>query len=467
MTHKLIEKYLVTIKESLRAGRKSNIKKYLEWRDVLVEELISSGLNEKIYFEQFLKDPQLKYKSKSRQVVLATIRKFLIFHNVPLKMSEQKKAVWYFDDDPAMKDFIEVTGRAPGTKKNANSFLAHYANFRGKTPTELLQEVKELSIPELRVILTKYYNSMKIKSAKNRVQHVVRFYYYLANIRVDLPAAIKSRSTKKLMLGEKLIDKTIIKQMLEAADLRDSMIILACFESGLNPCDLVNINYGHLKKHLNLEDPNAINKAAVIVHTRQKTGYEFLACFGPQTLRFMSKWLKLQKEELNKWSQEITDESAIFSMKKAPFQGISVSNITKVLKKISRRAGLEETYSSADFRNSFNTRAKQLLKHYDKELFMGHVGGIERHYDNSTLEYYTNEYQRAWEMLFDLSYDNEKVSSLEEKYYELKEAYKDQSFLIENFYNALFDPESSTKTNRKELEKTISRIIEMRKKIGR
>ena len=462
MTEEKVTDYLVTIKESLRAGKRSNIKKYLEWRNISVEELISSGLNEKVYFEQFRKDPQLKYKSNSRLVLLATIRKFLIFHNVPLKMSEQKKAVWYFADDPAMKDFIEVTGRAPGTKKNANGFLAHYANFRGKTPSELLQEVKELSIPELRVILTKYYNSMKIKSAKTRVQHVVRFYYYLANIRVDLPAAIKSKTTKRLMLGDKLIDKGIIKQMLEAADLRDSMIILACFESGLNPCDLVNLNYGHLKKFLNLEDPNSISEVAVIVHTRQKTGYEFLACFGPQTLRFMSKWLKLQKEELSKWSQEITDDSAIFSMKKAPFQRISVSNISKVLNKISRKASLEENYSSADFRNSFNTRAKQHLKHYDKELFMGHSGGIERHYDNSTLEYYTNEYGKAWEILFDLSYDHERIVSVEEENREIKKVLKDVSYIIEYLFLAREAKDSDTKLSVEDIDKALKRIREIR-----
>lgn len=458
MTHELVEKYLVTIKESLRAGKKSNIKKYLEWRNISVEELIKNGLNEKVYFEQFRKDPELKYKTKSRLVLLATIRKFLIFHNVPLKMSEQKRAVWYFAEDPAMKDFIEVTGRAPGTKKNANSFLANYAKFRGKTPTELLQEVKELSIPDLRVILTKYYNSMSIKSAKSRVQHVVRFYYYLANIRVDLPAAIRNKTTRKLMLGEKLIDKAIVKQMLEVADLRDSMIILACFESGLNPCDLINLNYKDLKKHLNLEDPNSITNVAVIVHSRQKTGYEFLACFGSQTLRFMSKWLKLQREELSKWQQEITDNSPIFSMKKAPFQRISASNISKVIRTISRRALLSENYSNADFRNSFNTRTKQHLKHYDKELFMGHSGGLERHYDTSTLEYYTEEYRKAWEILFDLTYDHDRIVNVEQENREIKAALRDVSKVLESLFNIYSDPAGQTKLTKEDLEKAIDRL---------
>ena len=73
-----------------------------------------------------------------------------------------------------------------------------------------------------------------------------------------------------------------------------------------------------------------------------------------------------------------------------------------------------------------------MLKHYDKELFMGHTGGIERSYDISDLDYFTNEYTKAWEILFDLTYQHERVLSVEERNRKIEIALKDIIPIIED-----------------------------------
>jgi len=412
-TDPLVKAYLNTIdKESTRLTSISTINRYVKWRKLTPEEIIKSGLEELDQFTLFLNDESLSISTRSKVVIISKMKQFLIFHNVPIKRYQKQKQELYYKDDPAMQDFMILTGTKEETKRAANRYLASYCDFRNKNPTELLKEVKILEKTRLRVLLKQFYDSLTIKSKVYYVQKVIRFYKLLADVHIDMEL---KHPRKRLLMGKKiLVDKEIVQKMLNVADLRDSMIIMSIFESGLNPVDLCSFNYGDLKHFLNLENPMSIDKVIVIPRIRSKTDYEFLACFGIQSLQFISKWLAYVKKELSKLNKSLEDDFPVFTQKSQPFQRMSMQSLAYVFKTISDRAGLPKILSS-DFRNSFNTRTKTILKHYDKELFMGHSGGIERHYDVSSIDYYIEEYSKAWKILFNLDFDDVKMGQLEEK----------------------------------------------------
>lgn len=427
--NKLIQQYAQTIENPrTKANHISVIRKYLRWRNSTAEEVIKNGLAEKKLFERFLNDTSFRNKKKSRVTELCTVKKFLVFHGVPFVKFERKSQGLKYANDPYMKKFLTLSGTKKKTKTNTNYQLAKYCDFRNMSPTDLIEEAKKLENNDIELLLKEFYDSLELKTRESFIFTIARFYKKFIKIYGEIiPHVIKTNSSRKksnLRMGfdKKLVDKQVIKQLLEVSDLRDSMIIMAMWESGLNPVDLVSLNVGDFKDYLNLATPEEINHVAVIPHTREKNNVAFLACFGQQTLRLMSKWFNLMKKELEAWDVNITDETPIITMKVAPYERLDNRSVYFVIKKACIKASFDELFNCSDFRNSFNTRAKEKLKHYDKELFMGHVGGIERHYDISDLDYFQQEYQKAWEILFDLTFEHERIVTVEEENREIKAA---------------------------------------------
>ena len=457
----LIDEYITTKNtDNARRAYKSIINSYLNWRKISLDELIKNDLEEENHFEKYLADSSVNVILATRKIHISVVKGFLIYCGVKFKRYSRKKKPYYYEDDPVMQDFLILTGSAEITKRGANRHLYMYCEFRKKTPTELIEELATITKPKLRVHLKQFYDNMTVQTKRNILSRIIRFYRIMADYHIDLPNLRSPKKTKLLMNQKQLVDKEIVKELLKVSDLRDSMIVLTCFESGLNPVDLVVFNYGDLKPFLNLEEPKEINDVAVIPRIRSKTNYEFLACFGSQSLQYMSAWLKVVKKNLKNWKQELTDDFPIFCQKHAPHQRLNNYSISNILKLVSDQAGLEPLLTN-DFRKGFNTRTKPYLKHYDKALFMGHAGGIERHYDVSSLEYYTDEYRKAWKILFDLTFDDIKLGKLEDKMTEQELLIQDLTKTIEKQNQALqlFYQVFHEQIEKKGLDETLDELI--------
>jgi len=464
--NKLIDKYLNTLeKQEKKYVVQTSLNTYLKWRKITVEQLIQNDLAEEIYLEKYLQDNFVKVKPSTRIIRVSNIKQFLRFHGVNLPKYQQKSIGLYFKNDGAMIDFLVHVGNTESTKKEANRSLYYYCQFRNKTPTELIDEVVNLTDRQIRsYILTFYESKRKLKSSWTMANNVRRFYQFVADRIVILPKNKKDKTGKRIFSDENqiLVDKEMVKKLLKFTDLRDSMVILALFDSGINQVDLVKLNYGDLKQYLNLENPQEINDVAVIQYERQKTKKFSLAGFGKDTLQRISLWLNYCKKQLAVWGEELTDDFPLISQKTLPFKRLSEDSIYSIVTNASQFAGYTQKISNSDFRNSFNTRAKAILKHYDKELFMGHSGGIERHYDISTLEYFTNEYRKAWEILFDLSYDHERILSVEEENREIKAVVADLTNVVEGIYQGLHDKDGDFKLTKNDIEKALLRAKQLR-----
>ncbi|MCE7744055.1 MAG: hypothetical protein GPJ52_02850 [Candidatus Heimdallarchaeota archaeon] len=396
-----------------RSQAKNNILKYLEWRGITIEELIQNGLKEKKFFKKYIEDDSLGTKKNSRIGRITHIKRILRFYKVPIQKWERKKQTIPYQKDKAMIDFLTFSGTKERTKISVNYYLRKYCEYRKLSPTELIEEANTISEKDLALLIKQFYDTLKLKSKRQLIITVIRFYKYLSTHRfLEVPGItnVKSKRKKRHNYDKILVDKELVRKIIEVSDLRDSMIVIALFESGMNPVDLMNLNYGDLKIYLNLDKPDDITEVALIPHEREKTEVEFLACFGPQSLQLISKWLKYVQKSI-----DLTDESPLFSMKKTPFERLKAVNYCLVLHTLSIKLGLNKKVNPSDFRNSFNTRTKPHLRHYDKELFLGHIGGIEAHYDISSFEYFVEEYRKVWHKLFDLSYDDVKYTELNER----------------------------------------------------
>ncbi len=409
MSEKL-EQFLKGLKKKSTPSYNTNITRYLKWRSIDVDQLVASGLNEDEHFQKFLSDSKVALKETSKKTIVSMVKTFMIFLGVPFKKHYYKKQPLAFEDDIVMKRFLRKVGESEGTKRNANRQIAKYCKFRNMNPSELIEETKNISEEEVEDYIHDFADTINAKTKYYTISTLLRFYRLIGRIHIELPNLTRKNGKKLMLTGKTLVDKNLIRKLLEVADLRDSMVIMTCFESGMNGVDMVSLNYSDLKPFLNISNPNDVNDVAVIVHTRTKTNVEFLACFGKQSLRLISKWLQIVSATLDK---EIKDDMPIFTQKEFPFQRLSNKTISNILTRLCNYNNLGFHVTTADFRNSFNTRAKKMLKHYDKELMMGHVGGIERAYDISDLEYFNEEYRKACGILFDLTYDYEKFEDLE------------------------------------------------------
>ncbi len=446
----LVDSYILRYKETFekegadKAHRKArdgvynatnSFKEILKWRNISIEEFIKNGDKEVPIIESYM-DIENGLNDTTKRMRTSITKRFLRFlgHETPF-MSMARQRFEHFPNDVELNKHIELDiglDKAKMTHKAIRLAIARFSTFREMTPTELVEEVKqqEITIPELRDVLLKFRNSLELKDKITPVNLVRRFYEFRADFVVSLPPSVIKKRIRKLQSGKKLTKK-IIQQLLDVCDLRDKMIIYSLFESGLNGIELVNLTikhfeyqdkYGNTKSYLNIENPEEINDVCVIRHIRQKSPIEFYACFGRKSLRYMSKWLKARKNGTVGSKEELTDDTPIFCTKQYPYQKISATSVSNVVRRSSELAGfkgIEKHYTPADFRNHFNTTTKAILKPFDKEVFMGHVGGIEHHYDISDEKYFRDEYRKSWEICFDMSFDNEKMKETE-NYFEAK-----------------------------------------------
>lgn len=435
---------------------------YLKWRKITFEELMNSE-NEEKYFQQMIKEFTDK-GSKSYGIAITTVvRSFMRFCGLNVKAKHQLNETWHYENDPIMKKFLKVF-RAKATKKSANISLNDYCLYRGLTPSEL--ETENKSEVDLTFILLDFKDDLLSKkniqedTAWRKVNTIKKFYRVFKKHRIEFEDSVKYKPTKMLYSDkrEEQITKEEMKKMLEVADVRDNMILLALWESGLNSSDLTSITYGQIKQFLNLENPDKVPNCAIFKHVRKKYPIQFFCVLGKQTLKYVSLWLKQRINGLIADKEILTDTSIIFSTKSVPFTKPNSRTINNITKRISELAGIR-LFVPSDFRNTFYTKLKETGMDKDtREMLMGHTLGIAGHYIISNEEHYQEEYLKYYDVCFDLTFDNEKIQSLEEENREIKKALKNVSNVLENFFSALTDPEKGTNITREDFEEALRRL---------
>ena len=424
-----VSKWLEGLTDKQKANRIHKFNKYLEWRKKTPKEILDTGLKEAEYIEQF-KNLYPGEKEKQEQQRRATIvRHFLRFHGIPIARPKTHGGprTWYFEDEPFMQKFLGLH-RAIGSKKIANRALADYCQFRNLTPTQIIEETSEDEFDMLEVL--EDFFKWRLKQSKisekttwQKVNLIIRFYRRYKRIKIEFESSEKPRFVKAIyaLSRNEPITKVEIQKILEIADTRDSAIILGLWESGLSPADLGSITYKQIKKGLNLEDPEDVPICIIFPHQRKKNKQPFFCALGKQSLKFASLWIKQRTSGVLEASEKLTDQTIVFSTKYPPYKTSSPQVITGTIKKLCRLANIRNLCAT-DFRNTFNTKLKQTgMDKDDREMLMGHSLGIAEHYDISRKKHYEEEYSKYWKICFDITFEDEKLQSLEEETIRTKE----------------------------------------------
>ena len=423
-----MSKWLEGLTDKQKANRIHKFNKYLEWRKKTPKEILDSGLQEAEHLEQFKNLYPGEKKKQEQQRRATLVRQFLRFHGIPIERpTTNKPRIWYYEDDPYMQKFLNLH-RATGSKKIANRALADYCKWRGLTPTQIVEETSEDEFDLLEVLENFFrwrlkQSKINEKTTWAKVNLIIRFYRRYKRIKIEFESSEKPRSVKGLyaLSRKAAITKEEVQKILEIADTRDSAIILGLWESGLSPADLGTINYEQIKEGLNLEDPNNVPTCIIFPHQRKKNKQPFFCALGKQSLRFASLWLKQRTSGVLEASEQISNKTIVFSTKYPPYKTSTPQVITNTIKKLSRLADVR-SFCSTDFRNTFNTKLKQTgMDKDDREMLMGHSLGIAEHYDISRKQHYEEEYSKYWRICFDITFEDEKLQSLEEATIKTKE----------------------------------------------
>jgi len=418
-----ISTWLEGLTDKQKSVKVHKLNRYLEWRKKTPKEILDAGLAEVNFIEQYKNlYPDNEKDSREQQRRSTIVRQFLRFHKIPIdRPSTNLPRIWYYEDDTYMEKFLKLH-RTIGSKKIANRALADYCNWQKKTPTQLIEEDTRDAYDLLEVLEGFYnwrLNQSKIseKTTWAKVNLIIRFYRRFKRLRIEFESGEKPRITKSLysLQRNESITKEEMRKLLEVADTRDSAIILGLWESGLSPADLGSITYEQIQDGINLVDPEDVPTCVIFPHRRKKNKQPFFCALGKQALKFVSLWLKQRTSGVLETSERLTDQSIVFSTKYPPYKTSSSPVIAQTVKKICKLTGIREL-STSDFRNTFNTKLKQTgMDKDDREMFMGHSLGIADHYDISRKQHYQEEYSKYWRLCFDLTFEDEKMKSLEEE----------------------------------------------------
>ena len=396
----------------------SDIKNYCLYRGISVDDLIESGIKEMGNFNKYLSDSSTVESLKSIEDRVSKVKQFLRFcgHDIP-RMNKKLVKKTFFEDDPVVERFLYYGGQHPATKMGKKRALSAYCDFRGMTPAELVEEGKSANIEDLEFQVLKFYRTViepqKMKSGwKNYMTPLTLFYKKMCRQFIEFNTKDKGNGSK-LLRNNITLDKEIMRNLLNGCDERDKMIILALWETGMDPYDLANLTVGDFKT-LNIDNPDDITGAETITFIRQKTNTEFYKVFGKSSLIAMSKWLKVRRDGLIWTQEEITDETPIFTRKQYPFNALRSINYSEITKYRSKVCGYDILYLPRHFRNSYNTRLKS-LEYSDRQMLISHSIGLDRHYDGSPEIYYKQLYESLYDEQFNLEVTDEAVDTLKEE----------------------------------------------------
>ena len=439
---------------------------YLRWRKITIEELMQSQ-NEEEFFELFVAEFTAKDRRSYGISITTVVRSFLRFIGCNVKTKHRLKENWYFETDPIMVKFLKLF-RAKATKKGANIALNDYCQFRNTTPSKLLEEDSNevdlmFSLLDFKDYLLQGEEILE-QTAWRKVNTIRKFYRNLKQIRIEFDDSVKPKPLKRIYATtrEEMITKEEMIKMLEVADVRDSLIILGLWETGLNTSDLTKITYGQLKAFLDLEEPDNVPEGAIFKHIRSKYPIEFFCGIGKQTLKYASLWLKQRTAGVLGAAEKLTDKTIIFSTKIEPYTQPNHRTINNITKRISELAAIRKLVPT-DFRNTFYSKLTETGMDKDtREMLMGHTLGIAGHYSISQQDYYLLEYLKYFDICFDLNVSNERILSLEEENKEVKTILNEVTNILEQLGLSLLDPENETTFSREDFLRTLAKLRKMR-----
>jgi len=454
------------IKENQKTVYISRIGLYLKWRNFNLEDFLE-GLNKDLQKEVNKINEFGHYcKANIGTSYASNVRRFVRYlgHKIdsPLSAIRKREKIIFFDNDPAMKRFLNLfrnNGYSESHTRRANRSLNEFCLWRGKSPSELMNE--DMTPQKLTNILLDFksvrindndefgWKTIKNSSWSLKLQAIQYFYIRIhqdsvQDLLLGKEKKIRNNGEVRGMSKDKrqIIKKEEVRSLLDACSkYRQKAIISGLFESGISISDLLEIRYSQIKDKINIESIEDSPKAISFYHIRQKTKVGFYACFGKNTIHYIALHLKERKQL---YQAEIQDEEYVFAVNHQPKTKPNTSALRYVMHSKNKRLGIKKI-TPHDFRRTFNTLATRTgkLLEYQIRSLMGHLNSsMGQVYDVSKEEEILQDYLAIYDECFNLDYDDAKYKSLEEENNQMRKdllSMKDQVSSISKGFNWLFE----------------------------
>jgi integrase len=321
--------------------------------------------------------------------------------------------------DESVERWILNLKKKAGWRTTIPSFLRtlhKFTEYSGKSPNELIaiassakkldqQEGLASATPVIAKLVQGFIDELLSSGKRERARHVKTCLasFFRAN-GISLGLHSIPRVPKK---EEVIPSKEQIYAMTDyASSLRDRAIILCMFQSGLGITALRNLNYGHVKEHLErnripirIRITSRINKKAL-----QRPFYTFL---GVEACNFIRAYINERRRKTQKMREKgskvkkLTESSPLFASegKNVPFgDRMAISSIWRVVKDSAERAGLEkEKIQPNSLTKVFEAELNR--SHIDKEtkkyLMGSPIPGIKYNVNNVEQKYLTCNFSRT------------------------------------------------------------------------
>ncbi len=215
-------------------------------------------------------------------------------------------------EDNAFSEFKEVkvtlVGRGRKIRENRARLIKLYCNWRGLSPSELIEEAKRVGVKGTELKLKEFYDWLRTDyvipekggrrkgerglapRSAGRVTEDIRVFYkeneiLIGNLHLPTPRKLKENFRKFLSAHD-------VKRMLDVCErLRDKAVILCAFQGGLGMKELINLNYGDVA--VGLEK----GEIPLTLHLmREKEGIEYYTFLGEDAVDTLKCYVKLRRK---------------------------------------------------------------------------------------------------------------------------------------------------------------------------
>lgn len=280
------------------------------------------------------------------------------------------------------------------SKKTYRYHFRHFLKYFNMTIEEFLDIGEKTFTYDLKVranaqrtieaMLNQYYNYLTEEQGKAcntaaTAENVIKSFLKFNKITgIDTPSRKTTRKYHRAPMRKKHI-----KKLVEYAPyIRDKLLILLAFQTGMDISSLLGLNIGDIEINRTLG-------IGIVWYNRDKVGYEAVSLFGQDTINLFDQYMNWKKQQLHDAELKLADYTALFTgVRKFQAQKRLVKRTAiKMIRDTAVKTGfityeeLEETYHNRfnpfgfhAIRKAFSSVAEAHGMPYSQiEMSMGHA----------------------------------------------------------------------------------------------
>ena len=284
-------------------------------------------------------------------------------------------------NDRCFKDFLRSRSRRPSTKSQYVTRIRVYANFTGKSPTQLIEEAEteeehgiKLRNRKINDYFYEFHEKLEtqgmLPSTINGYFDTVKAFY--RHYDIQLPKLKIALNNNENWSMEDIPTLEHIREAVKVCNIRDKSILLLMLSSGMGSGEIRNLKYrdfiNSVEEYVQLSDEDKLNIPKIAFELRKiddaigmwkihrfKTGMPYITFNSPESTQAIVDYL-VHRENNNRAVEKLEDPLFVSSYKTQ----ITSQGVVYVFRRINDRA---------NFGRSKDRNRRFLTSHTMRKLF--------------------------------------------------------------------------------------------------